>query len=167
MHFKLLWILPAIMGTASCSQGVDASRIVSQCPAASRLVVAGQENCSGGDPAVLAALPEWAKPPEGVEIRSTGITRSKVANAIGYRGQFRGSLSRIEPVYRAQLESAPEMKPRYQGKIFVADVPGNMNLMSVTLVEQSMSTGEKLVEINVAAGPIWKAGEPRPWTVDE
>lgn len=167
MYLKSLWMVPVIVGTTSCSQGDDASQIVSQCPASARLVLAGQENCFGGDPAVLARLPAWAKPPTGVRIRSTGFTRSKIMNTFGYRGEFRGRLSKIEPVYRAQLRSAPEMKPRYQGKIFVADIPGNINSVYVTLTEQSTSTGNKLVEIDVAAGPVWKAGEPRPWATED
>lgn len=167
MYIKWLWIAPVIMGATSCSQGNDASKIVSQCPAPARQVAAGQENCFGGDPAVLARLPDWAKPPAGVKIRSTGFTRSKLVNSFGYRAEFAGPLSKIEPVYRAQLRSAPEMKPRYQGKTFVADIPGNNNTVHLTLTEQSTSTNDKLVEIDVAAGPVWKAGEPRPWAAED
>lgn len=67
--------------------------------------------CMGGDPAVIAMIPAWARPPAKVKLLSTTIS----PGSIGYGAEFDGPLSEIEPLYRAQIAAHPGVTLAPQG----------------------------------------------------
>jgi len=139
-----------LIGLLAGCGGSKGTAFVSQCPAGKSMAIAGQLICEGGDPAVVAALPAWAKPPVGVKITSTSIAPETNPTMIGYVGRFEGSLAELQPVFVAQLRAVPEMKPRnLHAKLFLARKDGDLAGSSVTLTEQSTTLGAKLVEVRV------------------
>ena len=148
-------ILIALTATLSGCSSVNAEpQIVQSCAAEKRIAMEGQINCLGGDPAVVAGLPDWAKPPAGVKLRSTSVSTPSGPYHIGYVGEFQGPMSQIKPLYIAQLKSVPEMNARdVHPALFLARKDGDPAGSMMTLTEQGTSAGEKLVEIQVLHRP--------------
>jgi len=129
--------------------GKAASAITMACPAGKLLEIPGQAICDGGDPAVLAALPPWARIPPHVEISSTNLLRGSGAKGIGYTARYNGPLADIEPIFRAQIEHEPGMKLTAPAgsTMLVGRKNGDMSGTYLSLTPQKKTTGGEVVEI--------------------
>lgn len=57
--------------------------VATTCPAENLREMAGESICFGGDPAVLAMLPGWAKLPAGVVVVATNVLNRKGSKGMG------------------------------------------------------------------------------------
>ena len=101
--------------------------------------------CEEGDPAIVAALPAWAKPPQKVEVLSTTINK----DGFGYGARYDGPLSDIEPLYRSQAEREPGIRlaPQNGSRMLVGAKIGDMSGTVLSLTPIQKSSGGEIVEI--------------------
>lgn len=113
MRKTLAVALLSTLAVSACSNKSDGRELVERCPTPTYVLNQMSECGPGGDPAVLAALPVWAKPPVGVRVSGTTVFRKAGDEGIGYMGAFEGTVPQVIALYRNQLASVPEMKQRY------------------------------------------------------
>ena len=120
--------------------------VATACPKSKQGNIGDNVICEEGDPAIIAALPAWAKPPQKVEVLSTTINK----NGFGYGARYDGPLSDIEPLYRSQIERAPGIRlaPQNGSRMLVgAKVGDNTSGTVLSLTPIQKSSGGELVEI--------------------
>lgn len=115
------------------------------CPASKQGNFGDSVICEEGDPAVLAALPAWAKPPQEIAVSNTSISQ----NGIGYAADYDGPLSDIEPHYRKQVAREPgiQLKPQDGSKMLVGSKIGDTSGTYLSLTPIQKSSGGEKVEI--------------------
>lgn len=101
--------------------------------------------CEDGDPAIVAALPAWAKPPRKVEVLNTSVNK----NGIGYAAEYDGPLSDIEPLYRSQIEREPGIRlaPQGRSRTLVGAKVGDSSGTYLSLTPIQESSGGETVQI--------------------
>ena len=119
--------------------------IATACPEGKQGEFGDNVICEEGDPAVLAALPAWAKPPQKVAVSNTSINQ----NGIGYAADYDGPLSDIEPLYRRQIEREPGIRlaPQDGSKMLVGAKVGDTSGTFLSLTPIQKSSGGEIVEI--------------------
>ena len=117
------------------------------CPARKQGDWGGNIICEGGDPAVLAALPAWARPPSKVQVSNTSVDPEGHDRGIGYAAKYDGPLSDIEPLYRAQIAQDSSIKIAAQGRMLVVSKIGNTSGTYLSLTPQQTGSGGEIVQI--------------------
>jgi hypothetical protein len=123
--------------------------VTTACQPSKQGVVGGDIICEGGDPAVLAAVPAWAKPPKIVEVLNTNIDPDGYDRGIGYAARYEGPLSDIEPLYQSQVKGEPGIRLGSQNgsRMIVGTKVGNISGTYLSLRPIPKSGGGEFVEI--------------------
>ena len=146
----------------SSNNGAAASRapsqgslaVVTACPTGKQANFGENVICEEGDPAVIASLPDWAKPPKAVKILNTSVNEK----GVGYAAEYEGALSDIEPIYRSQIEreEGVRLAPQDGSKMLVGARVGDTSGTYLSLTPIQKSSGTEKVEIRFYQRIMWR-----------